>query len=514
MNEYLSNAETAYSNKQYAEALSWYIKFLNETPDDIYALSRAGAICVPLGKFEDALKYFGRAKKLDPNNGDNLFNYGNACFFNRDYTKAFSEYVEAEKIGCSDDVTPRLYYQMALLCSMRQDVRSALVYFQKCEAADKEGLIAINPDLISEKMKLYMSTQDFENAEKCAAQLVAIQPTNFRNYMVYFSILMAHKNYAIAEKVLSDAEEYSELTDEYKFTLMLQKASLLVAIGEADSRQTETTFAKAIELLESQLHSSALSDDQNKQLILTLSEIYLKDAQYDKAISLLGSILNSGTVKPIEIEKVAPIHELSSEEIEELIREDMKRIQEKIDTGEIDGDMGAYATIEYDEEGNERHVYDDDVFSSLDSAPKQNEERSETSVGGTPDVSVSFRERIHFTLLSAFLGKEDFENAAKIANILKHSDNKYYNYYGIYTSALCELKLGRPAELVDRKYAEAIAFFRTKTFSDPTDSLAVIFRARLYAEQGKVEKAKEIANLLSETDKEAVLQYVEQCKMV
>ena len=63
--ELLVNAEVAFSNKQYNAALNWYQKVLEVTPDDVYVLSRAGAICVSLGRFEEALTYFGRAKKLD-----------------------------------------------------------------------------------------------------------------------------------------------------------------------------------------------------------------------------------------------------------------------------------------------------------------------------------------------------------------------------------------------------------------------------------------------------------------
>ena len=76
--ELLTNAEIAFANKQYDSALQWYQKVLEAPPDDVYVLSRAGALCVPLGKFREAMLYFGRAKELDPDNGDNAFNYGNA----------------------------------------------------------------------------------------------------------------------------------------------------------------------------------------------------------------------------------------------------------------------------------------------------------------------------------------------------------------------------------------------------------------------------------------------------
>lgn len=511
---YLLNAEVAYSNQKYREALAWYQKVLAETPDDIYVLSRSGAICVSLGKFDDALHYFEHAKELDPGNGDNIFNYANACFFKKDYVGAFNGYVEAEKIGCSEDVTPRLYYQLALICSMRQDIKSSLVYFSKCEGVDRSGAISLSPDLISEKLKLYLAIQDYTNAEECAAQLVAIQPTLFRNYMVYFSILMAHKSFDTAARVLEDAKNYADTTDEDKFTILLQLAALYASESENDITKKAEKFEQAIKLLEEQRGNHALTAEQTTNLLLTLSEIYLKAEQYDKAISCLGSLLTpSNRAENAEVTIPDEVHELSPEEIEEMIREDMLRIQAKIDTGEIDDNMGMYATVEYDDEGNERRVYDEAALSAIG----EEKHASDKDIAAKPvehkefDLNSAIREKVYFTLLSAFLGKEDFTNAAKLANILKHSDNKYYSYYGLYVSALADRKTNGSTDFVERKYVEAIAFFRNKTFADPTDTLASIFRARLYAEQGKSEKAKEIANLLAETDRKAVLEYVEQC---
>ena len=503
--ELLLNAEIAFSNKQYNAALTWYQKVLEITPDDIYVLSRAGAICVPLGRFEEALLYFGHAKELDPQNGDNAFNYGNACFFNKDYVKAFEQYVEAEKVGCSDDVKPRLYYQMALLCSMRQDIKSSLVYFRKCEESDRTGMISLNPDLISEKLKLYMVQQDYKNAEKCAAQLVAISPTDFKSYMVYFSILMAHKQYDKAEKLLHDAKSYAEMSDENSFSLLLQAAALQVTRGNNQ---------QAIQILEERKSAGGLTNDQLTQLLLALAEAHSKNSDFDRAISLLQGIL-SGHVHSQDVGtapvRSIPDHDLTPEEVEEMIQQDMATIQEKIDSGELDADMGLYAPADYDEEGNLIHYYDDFASTPVNREGADSSSATVNAPGGY-ELSREMREKVVFTLLTCHLAKDEFVAVRKLSNVMKHSDNKYYNYYGIYTGALAERKLSGNSDVANRKYAEAIAFFRNKTFADATDSLASIFRARLYAEQGKYEKAAEIATLLAEADRQAVLDYIETCK--
>ncbi len=510
----LLNADIAFNNQQYDKALEWYQKVLRETPDDLYALSRAGAICVPLGKFEDALKYFGRAKKLDPANGDNFFNYGNACFFNKNNVEAFDAYVEAERIGCSEDVTPRLYYQLALLCSMRQDIKSALIYFKKCEEADETGVIALNPDLISEKLKLYMVTQDYANAGKCAAQLVAVQPAVFRNYMVYFSILMAAKDFDRAEKVLKDALEYAETSDDDKITALLQMSALYAARAESDADHREKYFKQAVDILEKQINAEMLSPDQMVNILLTLSELYMKSGSYKESIKCLQFILNGKLPAKGEagITGAEMPAELTPEEIDAMMQADMAAIQEKIDTGELSADLGLYAEMEYDERGNLIPKYDETMFSILSGYDEtQEEDLSEDNDSGSFfDISPEIREKISFGFLSCYLAMDDFAAAEEYAIALKNSDNKYYNYYGTYACAMLAGKL-KDAE-ADRKYAEAIAFFRNKAFEDHSDVLSIIFRGRLYAEQGKFEKAEELAYLLAESDQQSLLDYIKSCR--
>ena len=514
VNNYLHYADIAFGNKRYADALAWYKKELDTDPDNTYALSRAGAICVSTGQFDLALDYFRRAKEIDTQNGDNYFNYANACFFKKDFAGAFASYVEAEKIGCSDDVMPRLFYQMALLCSLRQDTKSALVYFKKCEESDITGNLSLSPDLISEKLKLYMLIEDYSNAEKMAAQLLAIQPTLFRNYMVYYSILMAHKQFAIAERVLGDAKQYAEMTTDDRINLVLQTAALYVAEGEADPRWREANFRKAIELLESQSSAENITAAQRVNVLLTLSEVYQKAELHDKAVSCLCYLMGS-TEKP-DRKTAEEAHEisfskLSPEEIDEMIRVDMERIQDLINTGELDGNLGAYSRVEYDESGYPVNVYDEETFAVLSSDPSKDAQNTPASSAVEKRLTLSpeQRERALFLLLTSYLAKDEFRLALKIADIMKHSNNKYYSYYGRYVSALATRKTGDDPTSATQKYAEAIAFFRNKMFADHSDSLAAIFRARLYAEEGKIEKAEEIAKLLAETDQKAVLDYID-----
>lgn len=515
--DFLLNAEISFANKQYNEALGWFKKVLDEEPNNIYALSRAGAICVPLGLFEEALTYFGHAKELDPNNGDNVFNYANACFFNKDNVTAFKAYVEAEKIGCSDDVTPRLYYQMALLCSMRQDIKSALIYFDKCEKNDREGIVTLTSDFISEKLKMYMVMEDYTNAEKCARQLIAVKPSDFRNYMICFSIIMAKKDYLAAEGILNDADKYADLSADDKQTIMLQFSSLYAAMGENEPDKKDTYYTRAIELLENQLLNVELTAEQEINLLITLSEIHIKTEHYQEALGCLDTIINGGGKKYIAKNTTIhlPVEELTPSEIERMIEQDMMIIQNHIDNGELDPEMGAYAEMGYDENGNLVSFYDDSVFAFLNGYSQEKESRiaiEDEKETKKYDISLNVREKIYFMYLTCYMAMDDYKNGESFATILKHSSNKYYSYFGLYSATMLYRKINGDTEIAKQKYAETIAFFRNKSFSDHTDSLAVIFRARLYAEEGKYEKASELGHLLAEADRNSIESYIEECK--
>lgn len=516
--EAMINAETAFSNENYALALEWFRKALEENPDDLQALSRAGTVCVPLDKFDESFEYFQRALELNPENGDNAFNMGNAYFFHGDYGKALEMYAEAEMCGLSsDEAKQRLYYQMAMLCSIRQDIKSALANFKKYEDVDKTGLAALNPDVISEKIKLYMMAEDYANAAKCAVQWITVSPTELRSYMVYFSILMAKRDYAKAEQVINDAEKYAELDDDTRFTLKVEQVALLAAKADADIANAKTHLQNAYDLI-TDLKKDAPMSKQN-DLMLTLAEVCMKMARYDKAIEAASSLLPNDTVHEVNIQhQNVSYEELDEAEIEAMAEEDMQTIEEKIAIGEIDENVGEYAEVYYDEDGNPVRDYPDGVF---DEPSDMNNQVSDSDVQSvqtpTEKPQTDYYDRLYFILLSCYATIEDYKNAYKFGGLLKHSENVYYSYFGRYTEAFSMRKLSDSSadfskEIVDRKYAEAIAFYRSKMLQNPSNNFAVIFRARMYAESGKFAKAEEMASLLILDEKEAVMTYIEECR--
>ncbi len=515
--EAMTNAEVAFSNENYVLALEWFRKALEENPNDLQALSRAGMVCVPLDKYDESFEYFQKAMNLNPENGDNAFNLGNAYFFHGDYGKALELYADAEIKGCSEEAKPKLYYQMALLCSIRQDVKSALINFQKYEDNDKSGTAAINPDVISEKIKLYMMSENYDNAEKCAVQWIAVSPAELRSYMVYFSILMAKHDYNQAEQVLNDAEKYAEYDENTKLTLKAERIALLVAKSDTDSANAVSYLQEAYDLIRSVKEN--VSAQQRNELTLTLAEICMKMARYQEAIDTASSLLPNDEVKQFDIQHSEPVYEeLDEAEIEKMIEEDMQSIDDKIASGEIDENAGEYAEVYYDEDGNPVREYPDGMFDAPSEITEEVEQSEKRPVQETIEkLKADYYDRLYFILLSCYISIEDYAKAYKFGGLLKHSENVYYSYFGRYTETFSMKKLSETStefskEDVDKAYAASISFFRNKMLQNSNNNFAVIFRARMYAESGKFVKAEEMANLLALDEKEAVMSYIDECR--
>lgn len=510
-NDILNDAEIALNNSHFDVALDLYREVLEAEPDNLLALSQAGMVCMILEKHENAIRYFSRAVEADPENGDNYFNLGNAYFLQEKYNKAFEYFVEAKNYECSEDVKVRLYYQMALLCSVRDDIKSALTYMRMCEDADTTGTLAGSQELLSEKTKLYMALEDYENAERSAAQLVAAAPAVFANYMVYFSLLMARRKLSAAQNTLSDAEKYADMTAEDYSTLAMQKATVYMALGEADENLRRSSYQKAVNTLNAAKAREGVTPEHRNEIRAALAEVLMKMGNFDEAIHCLEATMKPAPPSPVPVK---PYVRPTGAEMAETMRADVDAMGARIRRGEIPPNLPK--TVKYDERGNPVYEYHDKVLEDIARAKSagngEPEDEPVQTVETPPQMSPDFWDRVHFLMLSCMMEKDDFEQAAKWAEALKSSENDYYACYGVYADALSQRKLMKDAEAVRKKYEETIAFFRGKSFANPRDTLSSIFRARLYAEEGSYEKATEIAQLLSEEDQKTVLDYIKACQ--
>ncbi|MGN0537455.1 MAG: tetratricopeptide repeat protein, partial [Acutalibacteraceae bacterium] len=448
--------------------------------------------------------------EIDPQNGDNYFNLGNSYFFHDNYSKALELYAEAEVKGCSEEVKPKLYYQMAVLCSVKKDAKAALFNYQKYEDCTASTDQSNNVKVISQKIGLYLELGDLDKAENCAVQLKNMAPTEYKSYVAYFQILLAKKMYEKAEKLLDEILKYVTLTEDEAIDLQTNCAAIYIL--KADTGEDKDGYKKALDLLDDLKNKDGITKEQKNKVLLNIAEVSLKTEDFDKAILCAETILN--TEKNTDAVS-APISDddMVEEDFDYMAEQAIQEMDMRVENGEISDELGDYAETYCDDDGNLVRDYGD-IF---DNDIQETKAEEDTSVEKTAEVSDALKEKLKFILLSSYLSKEDYEKALKYSSVMKNSGNMYYSYFGIYSEAVCVKKLSEVLmkfnkDDAERKYAEAIAFFRSKMFSNPADHFAVVFRARLYAESGKFAKASEMANLLLPEEKSSVLQYIDQCR--
>lgn len=521
--EAIGYADMAFANGKYDVAVQWYDNALKEAPDDEYALSKAGAALVSQSKFEEAFGYFQRAVDASPENGDNVFNMANAYFFSGDIPKAMEFYSKAQMMKCSEDVEARIYYQLALMCSIKRDYEAALINYQKYEDADKTGQAALDTDIISERVSLYIKLQDFENALKYTIKWLNLAPADLRCYMVYFNLLTATNDFEKADKVLDDAMKFAVRDERGKYAIDVNRANLYVNAAGTDFDKDGDLNQKAYDLMNELIVTDMPGVDKS-ELVLSLGELCITMNKVDEAIDLMNMLIETPEAEPAPPPPEA--HDVDPAEIDAMMSADMAEMDAKVAAGEISDDLGDSVPVNFDENGQPVRDYPEGIFGTDENGHKlpdfkgvDIEQAVDEDAAAKAQEEREFRARVNFMLLTCYALKEDYEQTLKYARIVKITpDNSYYEFFGRYSEAFAMKQLakqgkGFTAEEADRKYQEEIAFFRTQMLKANEDSAyALIFRTRMYAETGKFVKAEELANLLSDEEKTSLMEYIEECR--
>lgn len=525
--EAVANADMAFANGKFENAVSWYDKALKEAPNDEYSLSKAGTSLVSMSRFDEAFGYFQRAVDADPENGDNVFNLANAYFFAGDIPKAMQLYTDAEMLKCSDDVAARIYYQMALMCSIKQDYQSALINYQKYEDADKTGQAALDTDLISERVNIYIQIEDFDNALKYTMKWLNLAPSELRAYIVYFNLLTATEQYEKALRVLDDAEKFAIKDENDKYAVDVSRANLYINAAGSPLDKNGDFNQRAYEMMNELILSDVGEQESKNQLVLGLGELCISMGKVDEAIELMQMLTSQPEAENEPVSPAPPdTSAVDPAEIDAMMDDDAAKMDAMVSSGEISDDIGDNVPVNFDENGVPVRDYPDGIFGTdengyqlpefkgidMQALEKQDEEEDRAE-------KAAFQAQVNYTLLTCYAFKDDYENTLKYARIVRNiPDNTYYAYFGRYSEAYAMMQLakqnkGFTMEEAERKYAEEIAFFRSEMLKMNVDSsYALLFRARMYAEQGKYAKAQELAELMTDQDKAALLDYIKECR--
>ena len=128
----------------------------------------------------------------------------------------------------------------------------------------------------------------------------------------------------------------------------------------------------------------------------------------------------------------------------------------------------------------------------------------------------SFADRLNHILITCYIEADRFEEVLPYAVAMKGSTTVRYANFGCYVEALAMQKLAQAGKKdkaeAENVYQRAIAFYRKKMMDDPSDISAAVFRARLYAENGKYALAEQVAGMLDDAAMQSLQAYIEECR--
>ena len=212
---------------------------------------------------------------------------------------------------------------------------------------------------------------------------------------------------------------------------------------------------------------------------------------------------------------------------DELMEKAEGRFSIKLETDwSYDIELDYDTDVTYDEDGRPVRTYPDGAFGEVDGYQLPDFKGVDMDALQKEDAEqkaaeqADFRARVNYTLLTCYAFKEDFEKTIEYARLVRMTpNNTYYSYFGRYSEAFAMMRLakmgreGYTLEDAKRKYDEELAFFRGEMIkANESSAFALLFRTRMYAELGKYGKAEELAGLMTDQDRAALMSYIEECR--
>ncbi len=142
------------------KAFEYYNKAIEIYPDYLFAYVNLGNINARFEHYDEALKYFHKAKDLDKDNSTNAdYNLGVAYNSINDIDKAEYYYLEELK---TNDPYPSTYYNLGILYKDKKEYEKSKQYYLKSIEIDKEDY-----NSWYNLACLYALMNDFDNAFNC-----------------------------------------------------------------------------------------------------------------------------------------------------------------------------------------------------------------------------------------------------------------------------------------------------------------------------------------------------------
>lgn len=209
--EMLSDAQSFFINEKYDEAIKTCKEILLENAQNVEATRILARSLFNKEDYDTAEKVFERVCKMAPEDAEANFDLGTLYLTQEKYSDTMEQYALSLQKGCSEEVANKIHYVMGTInMEINGDNKNALANFEKVGFEDL-------PDVLLDKIQIYVEENNYTAAENCALQLKLLLPAEYTVYDVLFNIYMESKNLSKAKDTLKEAGE------------ILKKASEMVA---------------------------------------------------------------------------------------------------------------------------------------------------------------------------------------------------------------------------------------------------------------------------------------------
>lgn len=485
----LADSRLAFLNQQNEKALQLAAeagKLEPNNPDVYKCLANA---YMSMERYDEAIRNYRTAVKYDANNGNRYYDLGFALATTEKIADAMKNFAKAEELGCVPENLVQLYNILGIICFDIGRYDDALINLEKAEQLAGPDL-----DILQRKAVIYGLKDDVRQGIHTANQIKLIAPSEYIGYQLAFKLLLQAKRMEDAEKELQRAEKYAVPSMDYYFDCMTFE------IQKYQSDGKEEHFDKALAVIEKALKTLKPTLKNVLESYINAAEIYLQLEKPDRTIDCLNAAQNPAYAynNGFEVNAGEPENvQLTEYDVEEMIEADRARIAEKY------GDYGLeelFENTEPDEDGN-REYFTELEEESREAAEAWKLDEEEKAVYTSDNV-----DQINRLYVGAYTLKEDFNKVIEYAGKLQASENIHSAYMGRYTEVNALKKLDSPE--ADRKYQEAIRFFRNAMIKDPTDIMAVTFRIQCYIDMENYEEAEQLCGLLTKEMREPLLEQI------
>lgn len=182
---------------KYEEAIKYFLKANKIDPNDIETYFNIGRAYGAMEKYDEAEEYFKKIILLDKGNPMVCFELGNIAFMKDNFEKGLENYNKAVSYGYDE---PSLYFNLGMLYEEAENYPFAIRNYTKAINMDK-----FNAEYRIRQVVAFMKNENYDEALAALDEVNDYCPDIFEGYHYKFEIYCAQEKYSEAEKIIDKA---------------------------------------------------------------------------------------------------------------------------------------------------------------------------------------------------------------------------------------------------------------------------------------------------------------------